>query len=111
MILKGITVTLYQKKLVGADAFGHMQYRYIPEQVDDVLVAPVSSSESSSNSNVAISKTQYNLAIPKGDDHDWSDTKVEFFGQTWKTVGEPTEGIEENIPLRWNKKVTVERYE
>ena len=43
--------------------------------------------------------------------HDWTDTKVEFFGKTWKTVGEPVEGIEENIPLRWNKKVVVERYE
>lgn len=111
MRLKGIIVTVYQKKPVGADAFGHMQYKYIPEQVDDVLVAPVSSAELSSKQNVAISKTQYNLAIPKNDDHDWRDTKVEFFGKVWKTVGEPTEGIEENIPLRWNKKVVVERYE
>ena len=111
MRLKGITITVYQKKPTGSDAFGHMQYKYIPEQVDDVLVAPVSSSELSSNQNVSIAKTQYNLAIPKGDMHDWTDTKVEFYGKTWKTVGEPVEGIEENIPLRWNKKVVVERYE
>lgn len=111
MRLRGITITVYQKKPIGSDAFGHMQYEHVPEQVDDVLVAPVSSSESSSNQNVSISKTQYNLAIPKGDTHGWTDTKVEFFGKAWKTVGEPVEGIEENMPLLWNKKVVVERYE
>ena len=45
MRLKGITITVYQKKPTGSDAFGHMHYKYIPEQVDDVLVAPVTSSE------------------------------------------------------------------
>ena len=63
MRLKGITITVYQKKPTGSDAFGHMHYKYIPEQVDDVLVAPVSSSELSSNQNVSIAKTQYNLAL------------------------------------------------
>lgn len=111
MILKGITVIVYQKRAKGRDAFGHALYKYVPEEVDDVLVAPVASNDISVNTNTAISKTQYNLAIPKGDDHDWNNTKVEFFGKTWKTVGEPVEGIEENIPLRWNKKVVVERYE
>jgi hypothetical protein len=36
---------------------------------------------------------------------------VEFFGQRFRTIGFPTQGIEELIPLAWNKKVKVERYE
>ena len=38
------------------------------------------------------------------------DRKVSFFGETFKTYGEPTQGIEHLIPLAWNKKVKVERY-
>lgn len=34
-----------------------------------------------------------------------------FFGADWKVIAIPTEGIEELIPLDWNKKVQVERYE
>jgi hypothetical protein len=110
-MIKGITITIYQKQKYGKDMFGHDLYEEIQKEVDDVLVAPIASNDISVNTNTDISKTQYNLAIPKGDDHDWNNTKVKFFGKTWKTVGEPIEGIEENIPLRWNKKVVVERYE
>jgi len=53
----------------------------------------------------------YTLAIPKGDTHDWENQVIEFWGKTWKSFGMPLEGIESNIPLAWNKKVTVERYE
>ena len=108
-MIKGITITIYQKQKYGKDMFGHDLYEEIQEEVDDVLVAPIASNDISVNTNTDISKT--NLAIPKGDDHDWNNTKVKSFGKTWKTVGEPVEGIEENIPLRWNKKVVVERYE
>lgn len=47
------------------------------------------------------------LAIPKGDTHDWADTYVCFRGREWRTIGLPQEGMEENIPLCWNKKVRV----
>ena len=53
----------------------------------------------------------YQLAIPKGDTHEWRNRKVEFFGKTFRTVNIPEEGIEDLIPLDWNKKVKVERYE
>ena len=52
----------------------------------------------------------YTLALPKGDAHDWYDVTVEFFGQRFRTYGDMTEGIEAMIPLRWNRKVKVERY-
>ena len=51
----------------------------------------------------------YTLGIPKGDAHDWTDRKIGFFGMLWRTVGEPVQGIEANIPLRWHRKVRVQR--
>lgn len=50
----------------------------------------------------------YTLAIPKGDGHDWTDRITEFFGQIYRTVGLPEQGIEENIPLQWHKKIKAE---
>ena len=50
----------------------------------------------------------YTLAIPKTDAHDWLDRKVIFFGNTFRTVGHPQQGMDENIPLCWNKKVRAE---
>jgi hypothetical protein len=52
------------------------------------------------------------MAIPKGDTHEWiSGKKVNFFGKDWRIIEMPEEGIEWLIPLSWNKKVRVERYE
>lgn len=53
------------------------------------------------------STVTYTLAILKGDTHDWTDRVVSFFGQMFRTVGSPVQGIEANIPLAWNKKITV----
>lgn len=49
----------------------------------------------------------YTLAIPKGDTHDWTDRVIGWNGQLFRTVGTPVQGIEANIPLSWNKKITV----
>ena len=78
--------------------------------VDNVLVSPASSEDVATAEALYGKRAAYTLAIPKGDDHDWTDTTVQFFGQTWRTIGYPTEGIEANIPLDWNRKVMVERY-
>ena len=54
---------------------------------------------------------KYTLGIPKGDQNEWKDREVRFFGRKWRTIGFPLEGIEAMIPLDWNKKVMVEAYE
>lgn len=51
----------------------------------------------------------YILAIPKGDNHVWTDKKISFFGENFRTIGYPMQGIEENMPLAWHKKVKVQR--
>lgn len=51
----------------------------------------------------------YVLAIPKGDTHSWTDRKISFFGENFRTIGYPLQGIEGNMPLIWHKKVKVQR--
>lgn len=110
-MINGITVTLYDKTQTGTDGFGEPIYTETPVNVADVLVYPATSTEILETVNLYGKKAVYTLAIPKGDTNEWENKKVEFFGKTWKTFGIPTQGIEANIPLRWNTKVTVERYE
>lgn len=111
MTIEGITITLIDKREAGKDPFGKPIYEEVPVIVDNVLVSPTSSDDIVNQLNLTGKKAVYTLAIPKGDDHDWRDKEVKFFGQTWQTFGEPLEGINDLIPLDWNKKVMVERYE
>lgn len=110
-MIKGITITLFERVETGKDGFNHSTYDTKPIQISNVLVAPTSASDVPSSTKADRRQATYQLAIPKGDTHNWDNADVEFFGHKWHTVGIPIEGIEENIPLEWNKKVTVERYE
>lgn len=110
-MIKGITVKLYEKTKTGMDDFGHPVFQELSVLVENVLVAPVSSESITGEQDLQGKREAYTLAIPKGDTHDWKNRKVEFFGRTFQTVNVPEEGIEDLIPLSWNKKVRVERYE
>ena len=109
--IKGITIILYNQVKTGEDGFGKPIYEEIPEEVDNVLVAPTSSQEILDAINLYGKKAVYTMAIPKGDTHIWEDKRVSFFGKDFRVFGVPLEGIECDIPLDWNKKVTVEVYE
>ena len=109
-MIKGMTVVLINKKQTGVDGFNHPIYEEIPENVENVLVAPASADDIVTTQDLTGKKAVYTLAIPKGDTHNWENATVEFFNAKWKTFGYPLEGMEENIPLDWNKKVMVERY-
>lgn len=108
--LKGITITLVDKIQTGEDDFGAIVYDDVEISVDNVLVAPTSSDDIVNQMSLTGKKAVYTLAIPKGDTHDWEDKEVIFFNRKWRTFGIPLEGIEDMIPLDWNKKVMVERY-
>ena len=109
--IKGIQVVLYDKKKIGETPFGEALYEDIEILVDDVLIAPVSSLELVNQLNIEGKKEVYMLGIPKGDANNWQDKKVNFFGRDFKTFGAVEEGIEGNIPLKWHKKIMVDRYE
>ena len=110
--MRGITVTLYERTQTGVDALNHPIYTETAETIDNVLVAPSGSTEILDTTNLEGRRGDYLMAIPKGDTHEWNaGCKVSFFNADWRIIGIPTEGIEEMIPLSWNKKVQVERYE
>lgn len=110
-MLKGITVKLYERTQTGTDPLNQPIYSTTPVEVDNVLVAPANVSELPGTTDLNGAKEIYTLGLPKDDNHSWYDCDVEFFGQTFHTVGLPLRGIEDLIPLDWNDKVTVARYE
>lgn len=110
--MKGITVTLVTKTQTGSDPFGQPIITKAEIPVDNVLVGEPSTDEIQNALTLFGKTVTYTLAIPKGDTNIWEDTEVilpEPFAGTYRTVGFPTAGIEENIPLKWNKKVRLER--
>ena len=108
--IKGITVTLINRKVVGKDPLGTPIYEDVENEVDNVLVSPTSTDDIVNNLTLTGKKAVYTLAIPKGDTNIWEDQEVRFFGKRWRVFGTELQGIEDMIPLDWNKKVMVERY-
>lgn len=109
--MQGIDIILYDKQKTGEDAFGHPVYAETPVTVENVLVGEPTSDEVTDALNLYGKHVAYTLAIPKGDTNTWTGRTVEFFGEKFKVIGHPTQGIDHLIPLAWNKKVRVEHYE
>lgn len=109
--ISGITVNLQIKTKTGVDSFGAPVYTSIYEDVPNVLVQPATAEDVINSVQLYGKHAAYNIAIPKGDTHVWEDVDVSFFGQTFHTFGPVTEGIEELIPLQWNRKIKCEIYE
>lgn len=109
--IHGISVVLYGKRKTGADGFGRPIYENTQEIVENVLVGEPSAEEVVDTLNLTGKHLEYVLGIPKGDSHTWTDRKIRFFEQDFRAISAPTQGIEDMIPLEWNKKVKVERYE
>ena len=109
--IKGITITLISKQETSKDPFGNPIYAEVEILVENVLVYPTLSDDIVNTLSLTGRKAVYTMAIPKEDTNTWDNQEVRFFGQRWRVFGIPIEGIKELIPLSWNKKVMVERYE
>lgn len=109
--IKGITVTLISKVETGKDPLGAPIYEDAEVEVENVLVSPTSTDDVVNQLTLTGKKAVYTLAIPKGDANIWEEQEVRFFGKRWKVFGAELQGIEDMIPLDWNKKVMVECYE
>ena len=109
-LIRGIDVILYQKVPNGTDAMKNPVYREEKVTVSNVLVCPVNEADIISDHQMYGKRAVYELSIPKGDTHNWEDSKVEFFGKPWRTYGFAKEYIEPLVPLDWNRKIRVERY-
>lgn len=110
-LIKGIKIILFNKIKTGENPFGEDIYKEVEIEVDNVLISPIQTEDVINQLDLTGRKAVYTLAIPKGDKNTWENQTVKFFGEKWKVIGKPLQGIEELIPLDWNKKVMVERYE
>lgn len=112
-MIKGIDVVLIERTSTGKKDDFNMEVfeENEPVIIHNVLVGSPTSEEIVDTLNLYGKKIDYVIAVPKGDNHIWENSRVKFFGRTFAVVGIPTMGIEENIPLCWNKKVKVEAIE
>lgn len=110
-MIKGITVKLIKHIEIGTDEFNAPIYRESSEDIPNVLIGEPSSEDITNEQSLYGKHLAYTLAIPKSDKHKWTDQEVEFFGERFKVYGDITQGIDGLIPLAWNKKVKVERYD
>lgn len=109
--IRGIQITLIDKRPAGKNPFGEVIYEDVEIPVDNVLVVPAENEDVRSAMDLYGKRAAYTLGIPKGDTHDWEDVEVRFFGARWRTFGISTMGIDHLIPMDWNRKVLVERYD
>lgn len=109
--MKGITIQLYERTQTGTDPFGRPIYSEVATNVENVLVAPATDAEAAETLNLTGRRVVYKLGIPKGDEHEWTNRRVGFFGEVFRVIGEPTIGIDALIPLSWNKIARVEVYD
>ena len=110
-MIKGITVTLIGKEIAGKDPFGAPIFEDQEILVNNVLVSPTSAEDVINQLTITGKRAVYTLAIPKDDENVCEDQEVRFFGEKWRVFVIPLQGIDELIPLAWNKKVMVERYD
>ena len=110
-LIRGITVTLYERTQNGTDEFNEPIFTETAVSVPNVLVTPVTNDAVVTDLQLYGKRSAYELCIPKGDAHNWIDVRVSFFGQTFKTFGTVVQWIDANVPGAWNKKVKVERIE
>jgi hypothetical protein len=110
-LIRGIPITLWTKTQQGTDPFGAPIWTETAKEIDNVLIRPLSEEDKATELNLTGKKVVYELCIPKGNADEWTDRKVTFYGEDFRTVGIPTELIGFMVPLSWNKKIKVERYE
>lgn len=110
-LINGITVTLYERRQNGVDGFNNPVFVEMPVNIDNVLVYPTEDKDIIDALQLYGKKAVYEICIPKGDEHAWEDCRVDFFGESFRVFGAGKEYIDSNVPLSWNKKFKVERYE
>lgn len=109
MKIHGIEITLIDKVEIGKDDFNNPVYEDKEIKVQDVIVGRPESEDVVNALSLYGKRTEYILGIPKGDTHEWEDREVIILGKRYRTFGCIIEGIEDLVPLRWHKKIRVER--
>ncbi len=114
-MIRGTTVTLYERTQSGTDAFNRPVWTETPVTVDNVLVGEPTTDEAAAATDLFGKKLLCWLALPKGDAHDWTDSRVEWTDPAGRTVtvrtfGFPLAGIEADVPGPWHVKLRCEAF-
>lgn len=109
-LIQGTEVVLYDRVQTGVDGFNAPVYDEIPVTVENVLICPVTTTDIVAEDQMQGKKQEYEICIPKKDNHIWEDRKVEFSGSLWQTFGFVQTWQAENTPGPWNRKIKVKRY-
>lgn len=109
--IKGITVILFERTQTGTDALNNPVFSETQVAVENVLVGQPTTEDITDSISLYGKRLDYMLGLPKGDAHEWKDAEVQIFGRRFRAFGDVIEGIEENVPGPWHKKVRVERCE
>lgn len=109
--MRGVPVILHVKTQTGVDGLNNPVFSDETVTVSNVLIGQPGTDDITSSIDLYGKRIDYMLGIPKGDTHNWENTEVEIFGHKYRTFGITIEGIEENVPTPWHKKVRVERFE
>lgn len=112
-MIKGVTVTLYEKTQTTTDGFGAPVMAETATNVPNVLVGQPDTDEIIQATQLYGKRLSCWLGIPKGDTHIWQDRRVSWtdaYGRTiqLQTFGIPVTGIEANVPGPWHMKVRAE---
>lgn len=107
-----VSVTLYEKTPAGKDEFNRERYTETPVVIDGVVVGRPDSGDILSEVNLSGKTVSYVLSLPAGDDHDWVNARVDFYGRKWRTIGIPTQFTDGfmGADFPWNKQVKVESF-
>ena len=108
--MRGMTIQLVKKTETGKDPLGNPIYFEEYEDVEDCLVGQPTTDDVTTSIALYGKRCEYVVGIPRGDTHNWTDAELIIWGQRFRTQGYPMRGISENIPLRWDQNIKVERY-
>lgn len=104
-----ISVKLYEKVIEGVDDFGvptHSEHAVI---INECLVAIGLHNQLTDNNTTQVALDSFTIAIPKGDNHEWRNSIVEFnlggVDFKCKTYGDYLLGYEDAMPLMWHKQI------
>ena len=88
-MIRGITVTLYERTQTGTDDFNRPTWTETAVPVKNVLVTPAGETgeEILDQTDLVSRRVAYTLALPKGDAHEWEGCRVEFWGEAFRVIG------------------------
>ena len=115
--MRGVTVTLWERtKTSSVDEFGAPTYTETATTVGNVLIGEPTSEDITTSTDLYGKRIRWMLGIPKGDTHDWRDSRIDWtdaYGVTHnlRSFGFPITGVEALIPTPRHMKVRVEEIE